>query len=94
MVERICFVCRTKHDRSQLVRVFRVKNTDGTYRFGIGANEGRGCHIHKECIEKAIKSRALNRSFKGNVPQEIYAELAEIKDCHPEGLRSPEGSKE
>jgi predicted RNA-binding protein YlxR (DUF448 family) len=72
--ERVCFVCRTKKPVCQLIRVARV---DGKYIIDEAGNaNGRGCHIAPECIEKAIKTRALNRSFKANVDEEIYILLA------------------
>lgn len=74
--ERICFVCREKKPMNALIRVARVRQPDG-FRYFIdtaGNANGRGCHICRNaaCIEKAIKTRALNRSYKGNVPSEIY----------------------
>jgi len=41
-----------------------------------GNANGRGCHICPACVEKAIKTRALNKSFKANVGDEIYILLA------------------
>lgn len=79
MVERICYVCRVKHNRDELIRVARIKNADKSYDYIVGGKEGRGCHIHPECVEKAKKTRALNRSFKTNVPQEIYDQLGDNK---------------
>ena len=78
MIERICYVCRERFERAGLIRVFRVKNPDGSYKYGIdeiGNANGRGAHICRECIPKAKKTRALNRSFKANVPQSIYDDL-------------------
>jgi len=61
----MCCVCRTRHPFDELIRVARP------------GQEGRGAHICKNnaCIEKAIKTRALNRSFKTNIAQEVYDEL-------------------
>jgi len=77
-VERICYVCRVKHERSDLIRVYREKKSDGSFTYKIdrvGNANGRGCHICKGCVEQAKKKRVLNRSFKTNVPQEIYDQL-------------------
>ena len=70
-------MCRTRKPVDELIRVAKEK-TDGGFRFFIdkcGNANGRGAHICKTCIEKCIKTKALNRSFKCNVPQEIYEEL-------------------
>ena len=69
--ERICYVCRQPRPVDKLVRVARI---DGKYV--ISPKGGRGCHIDPGCIEKAIKNRALHKSFKTNVGEEIYIALA------------------
>ena len=72
--ERICFVCRTKKPVAKLIRVARI---DDKYFIDARGNaNGRGCHICPTCAEKAIKTRALNKSFKANVGSEIYEALA------------------
>ena len=42
-----------------------------------GKANGRGAYICKdcECLKKAIKSKALNRAFKMEVPDEVYEKL-------------------
>jgi len=67
---RMCCVCREKKDTGYFVRIARI---DG--KFSISEKDGRGAHVCIGCIDKCIKTRALNRSFKTNVPQEIYDEL-------------------
>ena len=72
--ERICFVCRQLKTVDTLIRIARI---EGKYLIDeVGNKNGRGCHICPQCVEKAIKTRALNKSFKSNVPQEIYEALA------------------
>ena len=51
---------------------------DGKYHYFIdhvGNANGRGAYVCKSCVNQCVKKRQLNRSFKGNVPQEIYDEL-------------------
>ena len=72
-LERMCCVCREHKDVGGLIRVARV---DGG--FCVDKNRtmnGRGAHVCPSCVEKCIKTRALNRSFKTNVPQTVYDEL-------------------
>jgi len=68
--EKMCCVCRTRKPIDFLVRVSRENG-----EYSIGVKNGRGCHVCISCIEKCVKTRALNRSFKTNVPQEIYDTL-------------------
>jgi predicted RNA-binding protein YlxR (DUF448 family) len=83
-IERICCVCRIKQSTAVLIRAARVKNEnnpkENPYKFAVDRAHklgGRGCYICPKCIEKSIKSRALNRSFKSPVPDSIYRELSE-----------------
>jgi len=63
-------------DKKQLVRVIRDK--DGAFSIDLtGKKSGRGAYIcpTAECLEKAVKSKGLERSFKQAVPKEIYENL-------------------
>ncbi len=44
-----------------------------------GKKPGRGAYIcpDLECLEKAKKSKGLERSFKASVPKEVYEKLRE-----------------
>jgi len=76
--QRICYVCRQPKSVDKLIRVARI---DGKYIIDMKGNaNGRGCHIDPACVEKAIKNKALHKSFKGNVPQEIYETLAKYAE--------------
>ena len=69
-VSRICCVCRTSHPKTDLIRVARI---DGAFVVDqAGNSNGRGAYVCPQCIEKCIKTRALNRSFKTQVPQAVY----------------------
>jgi len=72
---RMCMVCRTRHPKEELLRVVKIDNNiffDKTHKA-----EGRGAYLCKnhECHEKFLKSRALNRTFKQDVPQEVYTDI-------------------
>ena len=49
----------------------------GRYIDPTGKKNGRGAYIcpNRVCLEKAFKSRGLERSFKMKVPEEIYVSL-------------------
>jgi predicted RNA-binding protein YlxR (DUF448 family) len=82
-VNRVCCVCRVKQPAADMIRVARIKNEKNPerfpYEFVVDRTHkagGRGCRICKKCIEKSIKSKALNRAFKSPVPDSIYSELS------------------
>ena len=73
---RTCIACRTKGTKDNFIKI--VKNKSGSISIEKGSKlEGRGCYIcrNKECFDKCLKTKALNRVFKGVVPLEIYEEL-------------------
>ena len=73
---RTCMACRTKGSKDKFIKI--VKNKDGSFAIERDNKlEGRGCYIcnNKECFEKCLKTKALNRAFKTSVPLEIYEEL-------------------
>lgn len=77
--QRTCIVCRTTKDKRQLIKV--VKNKDGEIKISTSnRDEGRGAYIcnDKACVEKAEKTKALNRAFKTEVSSEILSELKKI----------------
>ena len=79
--ERMCAVCRKKGDKTSLIRIVKDGNgnifIDPTYK----AN-GRGMYICKaqECVDNALKSRAVSRSFKVNADPVIYEELKKFNE--------------
>ena len=42
-----------------------------------GKKNGRGAYLcfSKECFEKAVKNKGLERSFKQAIPKEVYEKL-------------------
>ena len=74
--KRRCVGCREMMDKSALVRI--VANANGEISYDpSGKMPGRGAYICKtpECLEKAHKSKGLERSLKRAVPSEIYMVL-------------------
>ena len=74
--QRKCIVCQDRENKRELMRI--VKNKDGEIFIDLtGKANGRGAYICKcsECLKKAIKSKALNRAFKIEVPDEVYEKL-------------------
>ncbi|GAA0104930.1 YlxR family protein [Paraclostridium sordellii] len=74
--QRKCIACQDKDNKKELIRI--VKNKEGQiFLDKTGRENGRGAYIcdSKSCLEKAIKSKALNRAFKIEVPNEVYEGL-------------------
>lgn len=73
---RKCTGCQEMKPKKELIRI--VKCEDGTFKLdATGKMQGRGAYIcpNEECLEKAHKSKGLERSFKEKVPQSVYEEL-------------------
>ena len=74
--QRQCMGCRERMDKRSLIRV--VRTTDGSvWRDFSGKMAGRGAYIcpKAECLKKAQKSKALDRSLEVTIPQEVYDRL-------------------
>lgn len=75
---RSCIVCRRQADKSDLLRI--VKTQDGGFTVDAsGKLAGRGAYVCKnaQCFDGLVKKRALNRTFKAQIPDDEYKKLAE-----------------
>ena len=74
--QRTCMGCNAKKDKKDLIRI--VKNKNGQITIDkTGKLEGRGAYIcdNKDCLEKIIKSKRLERVFDMQISNEIYESL-------------------
>ena len=74
--QRTCIGCNSQKSKKELIRI--VKNKDGIISIDkTGKAEGRGAYICNdiECLEKAIKSKKLERVFELKISDEIYENL-------------------
>ena len=79
-VFRMCCVCREKKAKKDMVRV--VKSPEGVFFLDFNYKQnGRSAYVCKSsaCIEKCLKTKALNRSFSMEVPKEIYEVLKNVE---------------
>ena len=76
--QRSCVVCRIKKDKSELIRMVRNKNNEINIDEK-GKLEGKGAYICDsiDCLEKAEKTKALERALEAEIPSEIYQNLRE-----------------
>ena len=73
---RQCVGCREMKPTPELIRV--VKSPEGAVSLDFkGKKPGRGAYVcpNPDCLKKARKSRALERTFSAQMPDEVYAAL-------------------
>ncbi|MGN0275016.1 MAG: RNase P modulator RnpM [Chordicoccus sp.] len=76
--QRTCLGCRTVRNKDELIRV--VRTPDGQVKIDPdGRMNGRGAYIcrNPECLARAVKSKALQRALKTEIPEETFLELTE-----------------
>ncbi len=74
--QRMCAICRQMREKPKLIRI--VKTSENTAAIDeTGKLNGRGAYICKEGdgIEKARKTKGLEKSLKMSLSDEIYAQL-------------------
>ena len=74
--QRQCMGCRERKAKRELIRVVRTPEGEVNLDFG-GKMNGRGAYIcpDMECLKKAIRSKALDRSLEVTIPEEVYDRL-------------------
>lgn len=75
---RQCVACREKKEKNELARV--VRTPDGVIAVDTrGKMPGRGAYLCKDvaCLERAVKTRALQRALECEIPPETLALLRE-----------------
>ncbi|HIQ99345.1 MAG TPA: YlxR family protein [Candidatus Scybalocola faecavium] len=73
---RQCIGCGEMKNKKEMIRV--IKTPEGEIMIdATGRKNGRGAYIcpSSDCLKKAIKSKGLERSFKMNIPKEVYEQL-------------------
>ena len=80
--QRQCMGCRERKAKRELIRVVRCPDGSVTLDFG-GKMNGRGAYVcpSTDCLKKALRSKALDRSLEVTIPEEVYDRLAkEMED--------------
>ena len=73
---RKCVGCQEMKSKKEMMRV--LKASEDTFELdATGKKNGRGAYLcfSKECFEKAVKNKGLERSFKQAIPKEVYEKL-------------------
>lgn len=73
---RQCTGCREMKSKKEMIRVLKTAE-DEIVLDATGKKNGRGAYLcfSKDCLEKAVKSRGLERSLKASIPEEVYQSL-------------------
>ena len=74
--QRTCTVCRKQKNKNELLRI--VKNKDNIINVDeIGKQPGRGAYIcyEMECLEKAKKSKKLEKALEMKIENEIFEQI-------------------
>lgn len=89
---RKCIGCGEMKSKKEMMRVLKIQTNSGQEQPGDSVNEfvldttgkknGRGAYLcfSKECLQKAIKSKGLERSFKQAIPTEVYEAMKKEMD--------------
>ncbi len=76
--QRMCTGCMEMKPKKELIRV--VKNKDNEISIDLhGKKPGRGAYICRniQCLEKAVKTKRLERNLETKINDEIYDKLKE-----------------
>lgn len=79
---RKCVGCGEMKDKKEMMRV--VKTSEDEFVLdATGKKNGRGAYVclSKECLEKAMKTKGLERSFKQAIPKDVYERLEKEMDA-------------
>ncbi len=73
---RQCTGCGEMKTKKELIRVIKTPENEIVIDFS-GKKNGRGAYLcdSLDCLKKARKSRAIERSLKTTIPDDIYDQL-------------------
>jgi len=71
--QRQCIGCRQMKPKTELVRVIKTQDNEVCLD-KTGKMNGRGAYIclQRECYEKAVKSKGIEKALKTSIPENIY----------------------
>ena len=79
---RKCIGCQEMKSKKEMLRILKTTEEEVVLDT-TGKKNGRGAYIclSRECLEKAAKSKALERSLKMSIPREVYESLKKEIDA-------------
>ena len=74
--QRTCVGCMNKKEKKELIRIVKNKQNE-IYIDKTGKKDGRGIYIcnNIDCLEKAIKTKKIERTFEMMISEKIYNDL-------------------
>ena len=83
---RQCMGCRERLAKKELIRVVRTVEGAVCLDFS-GKMNGRGAYVcpKTDCLKKALKSKALDRSLEVTIPQEVIERLEKEMEAGANG---------
>jgi len=78
---RKCIGCQEMKSKKEMIRILKTESNDIVLDT-TGKQNGRGAYLcfSKDCLEKAVKNKGLERSLKRAVPTEVYDQLKKELD--------------
>ena len=79
---RMCVGCREMKEKRSLMRI--VKSPEGVISFDrVGKAPGRGAYVcrSKECLDRAVRQRQLERAMETKIDEQVFAQLMEEIDA-------------
>ncbi|HIQ97259.1 MAG TPA: YlxR family protein [Candidatus Limivivens merdigallinarum] len=73
---RKCIGCQEMKNKKDMIRI--LKTTEDRIEIDTtGKKNGRGAYIcpSRDCFEKAVKTKGIERSLKMSIPREVYENL-------------------
>ena len=77
--QRTCIGCNEKKDKKEFIRI--VKDNQNNISIDrTGKANGRGVYIcdNLDCLEKAIKNKKIEKSFKMSIDNSVYENLRTV----------------
>ena len=73
---RQCIGCREMKSKKEMIRILKTTE-DEIVIDATGKKNGRGAYIcpSRECFQKAVKNKGIERSLKMAIPKEVYEAL-------------------
>lgn len=73
---RKCVGCQEMKTKKEMLRVLKTAENEFVLD-ATGKKNGRGAYLcfSEECLQKAIRNKGLERSFKQAIPMEVYENL-------------------
>ena len=73
---RKCVGCQEMKSKREMIRILKTES-EGIILDATGKKNGRGAYIcpSRECFQKAVKNKGIERSLKMAIPKEVYEAL-------------------